>query len=204
MIVANGCPKSGTHALMAWLQRMGLNRLPGIIEAWHADRTIALRETGADSEVVTLGKARQLDDRIFCHAHVHAGHRLDGFRVVTIFRDPRNVLVSYVRHQERVRGERITLQDALRSFCGRPFVEVYRGFLGWRGRSLCLRYEDFPPGFCGNGAGLYAHADRDHNTRTGSPSNWLDWWTEEMDLDWQAAGGPGLVEDAGYGLEDVL
>lgn len=185
---------------MAWFHTMGLKREPGIVEAWHEHRELEYRKTEAEKPGRGIEQLRDLDHHRFCHAHVHARAQLPaGFMVVTIFRDPRNVLVSYARHQQRVHGNRISLVEALHDFLGRPFMEVYRGFLPWRrGRSLCLRYEDFPAGFAGDGAGLYRHAKRDHNTWTGEPSNWREVWDYEIDHAWRNAGGWFLVRDAGY------
>ena len=198
MIVANGVPKSGTHCVMAWLHSMGLQRVPGLIDGRNRKRRLRYYAPEFAGEVVSLAELREMPDTAFVHGHVHAAHKLDGFRVVNIFRDPRNVLVSYVRHQERVHSQRITVVDAINSFCGAPFVEAYRSFLGWRGRALCLRYEDFPPGFAGTGARLYAHAKHDHNTLTDSPSDWRGWWNRDIEHAWIAAGGPALLQEADY------
>lgn len=170
---------------MAWLSRMGLARVPGTILPTHI--------VGGSS----LPELRKYPDSDFILAHVPAGYDLSGFVVATVFRDPRNVLVSYRRHRER-EGVAVSLCEALEDFWGAPFVPLYRDFLGWRGRSIAFRYEDMPPEQVGDGAGIYAEHDRDWNTRTGSPSDWPNVWDAETDKAWVAAGGPQLLADAGY------
>ena len=132
----NGCPKSGTHAVCALLDRMGLKRCPGTILGCTPDQLLHI--VGAK---LNLSAARLIPDNVYTLAHVCAAYRLDGFPVVTVFRDPRNVLVSYCRHRKR-EGVEVSIAEALASFWGAPFVAVYRGFLGWAGRSVILRYEE--------------------------------------------------------------
>jgi hypothetical protein len=192
--VVNGIPKSGTHAMMAWLYRMGLKRVPGTILACGEDQE--LHVTGAMA--LTIDALRLAPDNVFILAHVNACHRLDGFRVVTVFRDPRNVLVSYCRHRMREEGLDIPISQAIEDFWGAPFVSLYSGFLNWRGRSIVVRYEDLPAGMIGDGRGMYSEAPRDWNTRTGSPSNWLEWWDSKAEETWSRHGGPDLLVRAGY------
>lgn len=191
MILANGCPKSGTHALMAMLAKEGGKRVPGLMDGLHDRRPLKLRGTPSDPSPVTWGRALSLDDGYFLHAHVRSAHarELPGFRVITIFRDPRNVLVSYMRWKG------LGAEAVLRHFLGRPFVEVYRGFLGWGRHGEWLRYEDIgivagPPG--------YENAERANSTWTGAPSDWRDYWTDRVARAWRAAGGDDLVAEAGY------
>lgn len=200
MIVANGLPKSGTHALMAWLSKMGLKRCPGVL---HID---GAGELGVNGNHLDVGTLAAVPDSVFIQGHVPATFDLRGFSVVTILRDPRNVLVSYVRHRAEPWGgdRKFTLDEAMDDFWGKPFVETYEGFLGWQGRSVVLRYENLAPEAIGAGCDIY-DANRPEwdrwigNTRTGSPSDWREHWTEEAEGAWQARGGVELVDRAGYG-----
>jgi hypothetical protein len=191
MFVINGCPKSGTHALMALLDTMGLKRVPGTI-------------LPLDDNVYVYGNdylssMQIIPDNCYILGHVadsHA-HFLNGFRVITVFRDPRNVLVSYCRHQKR-NGVDVTIRQALEDFWDFPFIEVYRSYLGWFGKSMVVRYEDMPDFVIGNGDGIYQGHEQDWNTRTGSPSSWQEVWTKEDEASWIEAGGPELLVEAGY------
>lgn len=190
MIVVNGLPKSGTHAVMSWLTQMGLKRRPGTI----LPSPDGLHVVGGDIHSI------EQDGRegYFILAHVPARLALPG-SVITVFRDPRNVLVSYCRHREREDCDRPSLVEAIGSFWNQPFVPLYDSYLGWHGRSVVLRYEDMPSWQVGDGASLYAGQSRDWNTRTGSPSDWRDHWTQEAEEAWQDAGGVELLARAGYG-----
>lgn len=177
---------------MALLDTMGLKRVPGTI--------LPLGDGLHVSSIPTMSIAAlsHVPDNCYILAHAPAAFDLTGFRILTIFRDPRNVLVSYCRHRRREDGMIYGIPQALKDFWGCAFVEVYRSYLGWRGRSAVLRYEDLPPHVTGDGMGIYQHHDRDWNTRTGSPSAWGDVWDDACEHAWVAHGGPALLEETGY------
>lgn len=178
---------------MALLDTMGLKRCPGTILGTTSDQLVHI--AGAK---LNLAAARLIPDNVYILGHVCAAHSLAGFRVITIFRDPRNCLVSYLRHRKREDGLDVSIAEALDSYWGSPFVEVYAGFLGWRGHSVVCRYEDLDPATCGEGAGIYQAPQKDWNTRTGAPSRWQDVWDEEAEAAWLAHEGPALLKAAGY------
>jgi hypothetical protein len=149
---------------------------------------------GVDADLKTL---RFVPDNCYLLGHVPSRHPLDGFRVLTILRDPRNVLLSYITHRKRD-GLVYSYGHAMDDFWGHAFVDVYRGYLGWRGHSAIFRYEDLPPAVVGGGFGIYQNDTQDYNTATGSPSDWRKVWTEEFAQAWDAHDGPRLLVDAGY------
>jgi hypothetical protein len=140
---------------------------------------------------------RYMPDNVYILAHWPAHYSLKGFRVVTIFRDPRNMLVSYIRHRAR-EGIRLDIPKALEGFWGQPFVQAYRSYLGWRGKSVVVRYEDLPHDVIGDGSGIYRGQPQDWNTRTGEPSNWREIWDDAAEMAWRAHGGMDLLREAGY------
>jgi hypothetical protein len=189
MIIVNGCPKSGTHAVMSMLSKMGLSRVC--------------------PTVYSAAQARSFD--ALDHTHYVAGHipaplsslgeeALSGFLVFTIFRDPRNVLTSYCRFRKKIDDLDLSIANSLKDFWGHEFVPYYRSFLGWRepGRCIVLRYEDLPLHQMGDGSTLYS--DQKWNTYTGSPSNWEVMWSDADCDAFDRAGGRELVEEAGYGI----
>lgn len=189
MIIVNGIPKSGTHAVMAWFTRMGMQRHPG---------TLLPAPNGVRAAGVSLEQVKQNNrPGMFILAHVPATRELWG-NVVTVFRDPRNMLVSYCRHREREDGFRPTLAEAIRDYWGQPFVPLYDSYLGWKGRSVVIYYEDLPPAQIGDGGSIYVGHDRDWNTRTGEPSDWRNEWNDEAEDAWRASDGPGLLRRSGY------
>lgn len=178
---------------MALLDTMGLKRCPGTILC---DNGIGIKITGAPWLNVTA--AMQIPDNCYILGHVPSRFKLERFKVITVFRDPRNVLVSYCRHRKRTEGLDVTIPQAIGDFWGAPFVDVYSSFLGWKGRSVVVRYEDLPSSVVGNGSGIYQQHSKDWNTRTGSPSKWQEVWTEEDEAAWVKIKGQDLVESAGY------
>jgi hypothetical protein len=67
-----------------------------------------------------------------------------------------------------------------------------------------MHYENLAPQHVGDGSEVYAE-DRPQwdkwigNTRTGTPSDWREHWSEETEAAWQKAGGVELLDRAGYG-----
>lgn len=178
---------------MALLDTMGLKRCPGTIlpmgDGIYVD---GLPQMSAEA-------LKAIPDNVYILAHVSARYDLSGFRVITVIRDPRACLISYIRHREREDGLRITVQQALESYWDwGPFVPLYQSFLGWIGRSIVMRYEDMPASMIGDGTGIYRGQQRDWNTRTGNPSQWFHVWTDEIEAVWQQHGGPALLYAAGY------
>lgn len=195
MIVANGCPKSGTHALMAFLASLGLKRITGLLDGRHAKGLRLVPEYDTDQDPMRIWEARAMSDEWFVHGHMPA-QDVTGWRVITIFRDPRNVLLSWCRHQLRVKGRETSPLEALEACQNNvPFVDYYRSFLGWRGRCLCLRYEDFPPGPEPYGVRTPEISD----SWTGEQRvDWREEWDWDLKLAWRRAGGDLLLEEAGY------
>jgi hypothetical protein len=193
LIVVNGCQKSGTHAVCALLDTLGLKRCPGTILPLGDQLYVS------GSPLMSIDALRTLPDNCYILAHAPARYSLDGFRAITIKRDPRNVLVSYCRHRKR-EGSKLefTIPSALTDFWGAPFVSTYRSYLGWAGRSIIIRYEDMPASVIGDGSGIYERHNKDWNTRTGKPSRWQDVWNEQAEAAWVRHGGPELAAQAGY------
>lgn len=202
MILANGCPKSGTHALMAWLAMMGMKRIPGLVDGRRGRLEAELRPTEAYPDTVSLNKASERPHRYFCHSHVPSDCRIpDRLKVINIVRDPRNVLVSHARFRcvdGDIKG--CCLAALLREGFGkRPFMEVYRSFLGWEKRGAAVvRYEQLSRDFLAGAPGLYAGAMCDQSTLNKRPTDWREHWTDDLEAAWSRLGGEALLRDAGY------
>lgn len=153
MIFCNGVPKSGTHALLKCLGLLGLNRVPGMARAYGTNQVIRFKKTRADP-VPLDGKAMDdWDNRAFLHAHMNSGYDFPGHLIVNIRRDPRNVVISYVRdhrhqalHDKEVRGERARLLHVLAGpyYFDRTIKQIFGDFVGWLQRKDCLNisFED--------------------------------------------------------------
>lgn len=204
MLVISSVPKAGSHAVMALLARMGLTRQAGTIQANTPDQTphIDFGEDGkasGDEFTEWLRQYREhYSDRYFVLAHVCAASAklLDGFPVLTVFRDPRNCLTSYCRHRARTDGAQFTIAQAIADYWGAPFIPTYQGYLPWRGRAVVMRFEDLPPAVVGNGDSIYPN--QNWNTRTDQHSDWVNDWQREDHAAWREAGGRELARDAGY------
>lgn len=205
MIVANGAPKSGTHALMALLHLEGRRRVPGILYRLETEDRLVLRATVADREPMALEAALALDDGWYVHAHVCDDAWLAGqARVITMLRDPRDILVSYRRWHDpnRPNADRLPAGDAglvasIGAYFNRPLVRVVRGFLGWRALAETRRFTELPLQRTA-GVSVYAGCGHDPSSETDRHSDWREHWTPAVHDAWAAAGGPALVREMGY------
>lgn len=166
MIVCNGIPKSGTHLLVSYCEGLGMYLYPDTVKGY-----------GSEIE----GLPHKPLPHSACHAHIPAKHaRRIPHRVVTIFRHPRDVLMSYCRAFE------VSALEALASYLsGRPFVELYEAFLPWRQHGVTVYFEQL------------AKTCRS-STYSGRRSYWQDQWTDEIEQAWRSAGGPRLEQALGY------
>lgn len=189
---------------MRMLAAHGGKRVPGLLKALPPRKPFVLVATPADPEPITIERAKTLSDSYFIHGHVGAAAVVEWFRFITIIRDPRNVLVSYLRwtHKEGKPRAPIDLVDAMDHFFRRPFQQVYRGFLDWRVQGEVVRYEDLTAENLPTTVQLYSGAAQDRDTWTKAPSDWRDWWTERVERKWRSIGGPALVTEAGYPEHD--
>lgn len=196
MVIANGCPKSGTHALMELFQAMGLKRAPGIVRGSGDGGTLVVNETPADPETVDEEDVLEGRSGWFIHGHLPPVRDYGNAIPVTVIRDPRNVIVSYQKHAVLSGEDRPSLLDALTSFLGKPFFDVYPAFLDWQGSAPTVRYEDLPRVRWGS---VYEGANQDRSTWTDRPSDWMRDWSALEKRQWRGAGGNQLVREAGYG-----
>ena len=173
--------KSGTHALMAHLEARGLRRHPGMVKS-------------KGGKIVFRNPASApVDGFDFVHGHVPTKARkvaaAAGLEVVTILRDPRNVLVSYARAFSHRLGGAPDLAAAMDDFFGRRFVNVAMEYADWQDHCEIVRYEDIRPP---------VSKTRMSQTWTGAPSDWRACWTPEIDRKWTGCGGREIVARFGY------
>lgn len=165
MIYCNGLPKTGTHLLMSHLDKMGLERV--------SDKTVK----GYGSTIRNLPKGR---NNGYAHAHVAAHHGLPG-TVFTIFRHPRDTLISCARYRDMPAIELLH-----KYYSGYPFVEIYRKFLPWMEKSdAVFWFEDM-------------QKTNDSLTYSGNLTNWREWWDGELESEYIAHGGLKLEKRLGY------
>lgn len=199
MIVCNGCPKSGTHALMSLIAMTGASRLAGVLDGRPANGPkLVVRPTKADPCVDSLKVNLAKPHGHYIHGHVPVHHWLDltKAKVITIVRDPRNVLTSYLRAKKADLNPH-NLKLALNDFYGEPFYSLYLSFLGWKNFGAIVRFENIPRDFAPPDP-VYREAKRDHSTKTQHAMDWSEWWCPETERLWNDAKGPALLKAAGY------
>lgn len=199
MILVNGIPNSGAHAVMSLLASVGMERIPGILNGLDPKHPPQIGATIADPEVDPLDVAEMQTDRYFLQGHVIHDHADSIYsKVIWVVRHPRNVIASAARRSTGFPyGDQ--LPYVISNFNRIGIVETYRAFMGWQGASMTMRYEDIAPDFTDPHPALYQDSPESLDTYTGSPSNWTDHWTKEADEWWAVAGGPELETELGYG-----
>lgn len=147
-----------------------------------------------------------------CEVHHQPHPHHPGLPVLHIRRDPRNVLISALRHQRKEISAGTVLAEFRHfGFGGAPLVQVMAGYEGWLREPgvLTVCYEDL----IANDAEMRriaAHLQVPYIdgafsrlpglTMTWAPvhSDWRAVWTEQLDTAWQAEGGPELLQRWGY------
>lgn len=167
MILCNGVPKAGTHLLMSYCRALGMRVYPETVKGYGPD---------------VQGLPANPKAHSCCHGHVPARHAesLSSHRVVTIFRHPRDVLLSYCRYMHETPREGLA-----HYFSGKGFVELYWQFVPWLRLGKCVFFERLPKTNRGP-------------TYTGDPTRWQDRWTPSLDALWHEHGGPELETALGY------
>jgi hypothetical protein len=200
MILVNGIPNSGAHAVMSLLASFGMERIPGILNGLDPKHPPQIGMTLADPYVEPLDVAEMKTDRYFLQGHVLADHAdLIGSKVIWILRHPRNLIASVARNRTGFPyGDH--LPDVIRSFNRVGVVKTYRAFMDWHDKAMVIRYEDIPREFTEPHPALYQDSNESLDTYSGAPSDWRDLWTDEADEFWYAYNGPELETDLGYAI----
>lgn len=198
MIVCNGCPKSGTHSLLSLVSLTNSTRVKGLLEGREGHGKLRIRPTSADPRTSTIEDALNLPHSYYVHAHVSAvwAPMLKKAKVITIIRHPKNTITSALRARSKPLNSD-SLLKAMQSYYGHPFVETYRSFLGWRGNSVIVRFEDIPIDFASS-ENVYCDSIKDNSTFSGAHSDWRSWWNQSCEEVWRKFGGHKLLKEAGY------
>ena len=217
MFIANGAPKTGTHYLCETLSRLGMSES---LSPWYYKMY-----SDPKREKPLHQKDEQPlrpDGWYFCHKHLPHERKREakGLPVITIFRHPRDTLISRTRYFKE--------RDPIAHLRGDPegitFANQYRQWVGWitdGGASFCVLFEQFALHDHEALLNLCQYVDieppRDpeaffyqvencntiwNPTRTGSHSRWQSHWNSQLDAAWELYGGKQLEEELGYHVTD--
>jgi len=173
MIICNGLPKSGTHALVKAVQLLGQ----------------------PDTE----------------HVHEPFGYDIGQNKHILVKRNPRNVLVSWVRFH----GVQVTsgnLIGAIKRINDRSLGKLFNDYKGWLTdpSTLVVKFEDLTTD---NGATIqlianylavpyltdaYTYLPGLTRTWTGNLSNWRNHWSAQVESEWNLSGADVAETDWGY------
>lgn len=225
MIFCNGMPKNGTNLLLKICGFLGFKDSEIFIFSDNRGKTKARkpeRDSGA-KERIHIDAAFEKDNAYFCHAHLFPWN-FTNHKVITIFRDPRNAIVSAMRYQKKHgMTERETIIKFIR-YGYRQFptwVDYNNKFLPWLHLGLPVRFEkisevDTLEEICNylgveadckllsenllgggkviNGKPMYSS----FSTWSGKNSDWKEYWDEKIDKLFMETGGGELLEALGY------
>jgi len=152
------------------------------------------------------------------HKHTTDWHLAEKNKVVYIYRNPRNVLLSAVRYQnEQVRDSTKDISpDKLRDMfydffnCSLPYV--FRAYEGWMtSNALIIRFEDLISDkdcmdkiadYCGVEKPSYETFKGLYGAKTptwsGKLSDWQEVWCPEIDKIWKDEGMLEIEQSLGY------
>lgn len=168
MILANGCPRTGTHLVLKFLGMLGLQDSSQVLVKLRPQEAMRGRRLLSETEKKPFSMSRMavLDHHYMAHAHVCYGGVEDmrelavrNIRTITTHRDPRAAAVSTVRwhrYRGKLREEHKKLSDeellldilkhGYYAARGTSWVEFARSFWRWTEvgmpQNLNLRFED--------------------------------------------------------------
>ncbi len=124
---------------------------------------------------------------------------------VHIIRNPRDVVISWVRYQHLPRNDRTIIKSM--SF----MIKCMLGHVGWLNEPHCLtvRFEELLKDqkvLESIGSYLNLPLAEDHfeslwggtSTFTGDLTNWKEFWNDKIDSEWKSRGGVELENKLGY------
>jgi len=164
MIICNGLPKSGTNLLLRFCGLVGLKNNGIIIRKYSSTMAFGISQFSSSKKkkTISLEESLNFNDTWFCHSHmVYEDYDfIKNHTVITIFRDPRNVIISLIRERFKKFGLNLNQNQEklllglqfcdtltyLRKFNANwkgTWVDYYRLYLPWLQTSNCLFFEDF-------------------------------------------------------------
>ena len=218
MIFCNGCSKTGTHILTNIALNINAPAYGGSL----IKRTPKSKLFSTSNTKRPLSEVWEQKNNVHIHCHMSFTNNLSKLireghhKHLCIFRHPKDVAVSWLRHRNKQNPEiKLNKQNLIKLMISGMFnmsvVEYYSGFLPWLDceNTYTLKFEDFKTTpdeeirktldflqiqktlkketVLGNSA-----------TATKSWSLWQDWWDEDIEAVWEAIQGPELCNNLGY------
>lgn len=156
------------------------------------------------------------------HRHTSNYHLAETNKVVYVYRNPRNVLVSALRyrnHQRRGEEDTITqakLIDVFYDFFNNNLSSVYQSYSPWMGSSACIvKFEDLLKSKDEmNKIAKYMNVQPCNDDRfrllygesptwSGKLSDWKSVWGDEIDKVWKYEGMLEVEKELGY-INEIL
>lgn len=153
MIICNGHPKSGTNLLLKSCSMMGFRDSSLFAVSLKSGTPYKVRKINLDQTKEPKEKTfvDKFDNSFFCHAHLAPGSgiNLSQHKMINIFRDPKNTLISYLRWADRRnKGFKKTKNDLKKlitdGYCGMSFFKSISQYYEYKSNKnvLCVNYEN--------------------------------------------------------------
>jgi hypothetical protein len=206
LVICNGNPKAGRHALVKTVELLGTPWDPSGVG-------------GPGRCISGHWPTHQLPPPIVAHLLRRATARKDGkplpapdFKHIHIVRHPRNMLVSWVRFTRAEFAPGYLIAAFKAYYGGKP---IYKEFLGYRGwledpEVLTVRFEELTGDEGETAARIAGFLDvpllsgaverrlGGTVTWTGELSDWTKYWSDEIEAAWREARGPEIERMFGY------
>jgi len=157
MILCNGLPKSGTNLLLKLYGLIGLENNGVIIRKYSPEDNFSCSkfENEKIRISINLSEAVDFNETYFCHGHLVFDNYsfLETHKVVTIFRDPRDVIISTIRDPKQRLPKNQTMDQLIEHLLingptpyvknsKRNWVEYYRLYLPWINKGNFIFFDD--------------------------------------------------------------
>ncbi|MCK8137771.1 hypothetical protein [Pseudoalteromonas sp. 2CM28B] len=217
MIICNGCSKSGTHILTNIAKQSGFEQVGGTLIKRKPNAKMMMKGS------MSLEKVLACSNSFYVHSHIaysqEALKTLEGNKHLFIYRDARNLALSWLRHRNREDSTiAVSTKNLIKLIKGGMFgvsiPDFYSGFINWIAdpKTFVISFEEITSGnysfskletFLEVPAGsidnsIFANS----STKNKVHSNWKDLWSDDVEAAWVEAGGISL-EDSIQSLANI-
>ena len=162
MIICNGVPKNGTNILQKLCALLNYKDSQLFLVQHKKNKSINARYIeNNNKKKISYNYANNVDNNYFCHAHIAnpIKENLSQHKILTIWRDPRDSAVSFIRWAENrnkpnYKNNKEDLKRLIKEGYGgsNNWIDLYYNYIEWLNYKNCcnISYESLKKGYYDN------------------------------------------------------